>query len=131
MRTEITYYAFDDTEFSSEEECLAYEGKIKKNMGGVRFFNEHFVPILIDCLDAAEKFGDAIYILVTDASKAYGFMNWLTDYTGIDAPQPTHWRDNDVWYYDEDLYEWVNLTERVEMLSGLLKEFKEKANEYT
>ena len=30
MRKEIAYYAFDDTEFATEEACLEYERSVKE-----------------------------------------------------------------------------------------------------
>ena len=40
MRKEIVYYAFDDTEFDSKQECEQYEKQFMVNLNDIIIFDE-------------------------------------------------------------------------------------------
>lgn len=128
MRSETTYYAFDDTEFDTAEECIAYEEKIKNSLLGVRFFDEKMNPVIIDSPDNAERFGDAMYLLITEEDAARDYLNWIKDYTGIDTPE-SDWHNGDVWFYDDDKYEWVNATTTINRLQNIVNVVTAKEGE--
>ena len=129
MRSETTYYAFDDTEFYSEEECLAYEEKIKNSLLGVSFFDEKTNPVIIDSPENAERFGDTMYFLVTEEDAAQDYLNWIKDYTGMDVPEETKWCKGDVWFYDDDNYEWINATATINRLQNIVNMIAAKEGE--
>lgn len=119
MRTETKFYAFDDTEFESESECLAYEKMLKGSLCGVRFFDGEAHELTLDP-DNPEEIEDAMYCHIVDDKAAPALFDWLNSYTGLELPN-TEIKNNDLWYYDTDQYEWVNVTEKLKKLTGIVK----------
>lgn len=119
MRKETKFYAFDDTEFDSEDECLVYEKRAKSFLCGARFFDEECKELVVD-LDNPEPLEYAFFAHILDASAAASLFSWLKEYTGMDIPNG-EFHDNDLWYYDDDRYEWVNATEMMKKLTEIVK----------
>ena len=102
MRVEITYYADDDTEFCTEEECIAYEAKLKSDFDSVLFFDDAFNH-LDEC--SQSTFESAWYMKILDGEKADRLMKWQYGYYGVcfdGLPNKLH---------DGDIYAWDNITE--------------------
>ena len=113
VRVETKYFAFDETEFDIEAECLAYEKKLEGLWDGVVLLDEEFhTPNGIPSLEFAEGF--AIYVKVLDAEKAGALFNWLYEYAGVSMPPVDMIYKGGIFKYDENAPEdWVDLTERL------------------
>ena len=124
MRTETKYFAFDETEFDTEAECLAYEKKLEGLWDGVVLLDEEFrTPNGIPSLEFAEGF--AIYVKVLDAEKAGQLINWIYEYSGISMPPVDMIYNGGVYKYDEDAPEdWVDLTERLREVTVEMESIK-------
>ena len=82
MRTETIYYAFDDSEFDNEEECLAYEKEIKDRMNAAVFYDDEKAIVDVE----KDGTGNVYYIRIVDAKRALFLFAWLCDYCGFDYP---------------------------------------------
>ena len=117
MRAETTYYACDDTEFSTEEECLAYEAKIMGNFNSAIFLTRNFEVIPTDHLEDIQP--KSYYILIR-SEEAKDLFEFIEDIYGFQSPEVT-FREGDILKYDEDECEWFNLSERIYSLNEDLK----------
>jgi len=122
MRTEITYYAFDDTEFDNEQECLAYEKDKQELFRAVEFYGDDLK--LMSTGDPG-VWNEAMYFRVVDPSRTEELFRYLYYYTGIDAPTAKAYCKGDVFYYDPDFDKWFNLTEELKRITDLVKHFEE------
>jgi hypothetical protein len=105
MRSETTYYAFDDTEFCSEEECLAYEKYVSEHMTAAEFYDDEMNLVDVQ----KDGTGNVYYIRIINAEKAPGLFSWLNDQYGFEYPQG-EFEDGDVFSYDvRDYDSWINL----------------------
>lgn len=113
MRIETTYFAFDDTEFETEAECLAYEKKLDGMWDSVILLDEEFRTYevaKISPMEFLESF--ALYIKVLDAEKAGELINWVYEQTGASMPPVDMIYTGGVYKFDDDAPEdWVDLTE--------------------
>ena len=113
MRIETTYFAFDDTEFETEAECLAYEKKLDGMWDSVILLDEEFRTYevaKISPMEFLESF--ALYIKVLDAEKAGELINWVYEQTGASMPPVDMIYTGGVFKYDESVREdWIDLTE--------------------
>lgn len=112
MRIETKYFAFDETEFDTEEECLAYETEQTALWDSVVLLDEEFHGPKpgIGMLEFAEGF--AIYVKVLDAEKAGNLFNWVYEYSGTPMPPVDMIYKGGVYKFDDDAPEdWVDLTE--------------------
>lgn len=124
MRSETTYYAFDDTEFFSEEECLAYEKYVSEHMTAAEFYDDE-----MNLVDAQKDgTGDAYYIRIINAEKAPGLFSWLNDQYGFEYPQG-EFEDGDVFSYDTRCDEWINLINQKKLIEQVEAAFRAKEGE--
>ena len=106
MRVEITYYADDDTEFCTEEECIAYEAGLKKDFDSVIFLDDAF-NYLDEC--SQTTFESVWYMKILDGEKATKLMKWQYGYYGVcmdGLPEELH--AGDVYAWDNDCGEWYD-----------------------
>lgn len=82
MRVETHYFADDDTEFDTEEECLAYEAMLKEQLDAVAFFDDDFNEVTE--VKNIESYG--VYMYIKDKSKAEALFNRLGEYISFDKP---------------------------------------------
>ena len=124
MRSETTYYAFDDTEFYSAEECIAYEKSVSEQMTAAEFYDDEMN--LVD----VQKYGtgDAYYIRIINAEKAPGLFSWLNDQYGFEYPQG-EFEDGDVFSYDTRCDEWINLINQKKLIEQVEAAFRAKEGE--
>lgn len=115
MRVETKYFAFDETEFETEEECAAYEKKLDELWDSVILLDEEFrtyEDAKMEPLEFAES--SAIYVKVLDADKAGELINWIYEYSGISMPPVDMLYTGGVFKFDANAREeWVDLTERL------------------
>lgn len=122
MRSETTYYAFDDTEFYSAEECLAYEKSVSEQMTAAKFYDDE-----MNLVDAQKDgTGDAYYIRIVNAEKAPALFRWLNDQFGMEHPEDGDYEDGDLYVYDCDHDEWVNLTAQKKFIEKVEQMFKKE-----
>ena len=131
MRTETRYYAIDDTEFDSAEECLAYEAELKTQLDGFLLFDEHGQPLTFK--DSTYREYDAIssylrVIYIVDADKAIHGLKWLSDQTGCYLPPLDELDSGQIWYDDTDQWDWVNLTERYNTCKSIIQSIQSVIN---
>lgn len=114
MRVETTYFAFDETEFDNEADCLAYEEKLNGLWGGVVFLDEEFRRPKPGADPVEFIQYNAIYVKVLDAMKAVELFQWLYGYEGLTMPPADMIYAGGVYKYDSDApHDWVDLTERL------------------
>ena len=124
MRIEKTYYAFDETEFDDEESCLAYERETRANLGAAKFFDDDRKPVDV----AKDGTGDVYFIRIKDKEKAPELFSWLCKYYGFEYPTDEY-ENEDLFVYDCDHDEWVNLNEQLRWTQKMLAEFNSKEGE--
>ena len=122
MRTEITYYAFDDTEFYDERSCRNYEREFFSALDSVIMRDEDLKPLEI----SEDNYGDAAdayYIFIVDADKARTLFTHLEGLIGTAQPK-CEFENNDILVYDEAGTwdeSWINLSRRVREDNAKLK----------
>lgn len=122
MRSETTYYAFDDTEFDTAGECLAYEKSMSEQMTAAEFYDDE-----MNIVDAQKDgTGDAYYIRIINAKKAPALFRWLNDQFGMEHPEDGDYEDGDLYVYDCDHDEWVNLTAQKKFIEKVEQMFKKE-----
>ena len=124
MRSETTYYAFDDTEFYSAEECLAYEKSVSEQMTAAEFYDDEMNLVDVQ----KDGTGDAYYIRIINAEKAPGLFSWLNDQYGFEYPQG-EFEDGDVFSYYTRCDEWINLINQKKLIEQVEAAFRAKEGE--
>lgn len=124
MRSETTYYAFDDTEFYSAEECIAYEKSVSEQMTAAEFYDDEMNLVDVQ----KDGTGDAYYIRIINAEKAPGLFSWLNDQYGFEYPQG-EFEDGDVFSYDTRCDEWINLINQKKLIEQVEAAFRAKEGE--
>ena len=122
MRTEITYYAFDDTEFYDEEACREYEKLFLSSISSVIMRDEDLNPIEISGEDY-RKASEAYYIFIIDADKAKVLFGYLESLVGTAQPK-CEFEGGDILVYDDDGGwddAWINLSRRIKKDNETLK----------
>lgn len=125
MRIERTYIAFDETEFSDKEECLTYEKYIRENMKAAIFYDDEREVVDVE----KEGTGNAYYIRIVNAKKAPALFRWLNDQFGMEHPKDDDYEDGDLYVYDCDHDEWVNLTAQKKFIEKVESFFNKKEGE--
>ena len=122
MRVETTYYSFDEKEFDSKENCLAYEAMVLDKLKSVAFIDEDFDKIAdYDLAYIAES---APYIKILNGEKAEEFIEWLEDYTGVCFDGMEDIKTGDIFVFDSLPGAWYNLADRI----SDLKEMESRIN---
>lgn len=115
MRTEITYYAYDDTAFDELEDCIEYESHVLESLDSIVFFDEY--NHVIEKSDSIEKcldsYSNSFFMYIQDDELCHVLLKALSDYTGYIIPQ-CEFKADDVLAYDCVHDSWFNLTERVQ-----------------
>ena len=124
MRSETTYYAFDDTEFYSEEECLAYEKSVSEQMTAAEFYDDEMNLVDVQ----KDGTGNVYYIRIINAEKAPGLFSWLYDQYGFDYPRG-EFEDGDVFSYYARNDEWINLINQKKLIEQVEAAFRAKEGE--
>lgn len=127
MRIEVTYYAEDGKEFSSEEECRAYEREKMASFDSVMFFDDNFAWHKQPDIPFVES--DAVYFKVVDASKAEILFDWLGELCGACFPEEPL-KEGHIYVYDSedpanDNY-WVDYTKRLEETQKVVARIEEE-----
>lgn len=112
MRVEVTYYADDDTEFASREECEAYEKAQSQMMDAVAFFDDNCQRM--ETMQDIERY--ATYILILDDHKAEETFVFVEAYIGQTMPRfEVH--NGDVLYWNGEFSSsWENLEKKAEQI---------------
>ena len=113
MRKEITYYAFDDTEFDTEEKCLEYERNVKLRYEAVLLLDEHLRPIDMSSKRGLDDLEDAInesyYIKILDAKTAEKLFYWIRISVDMNMDGfPDEFSDGMWLAYDDDNGVWFD-----------------------
>ena len=124
MRSETTYYAFDDTEFYSAEECLAYEKSVSEQMTAAEFYDDEMNLVDVQ----KDGTGNVYYIRIINAEKAPGLFSWLYDQYGFDYPRG-EFEDGDVFSYYARNDEWINLINQKKLIEQVEAAFRAKEGE--
>lgn len=127
MRIEITYYANGDSEFDTEEECLAYETMQRDAQKSIVFFD---TPHYERC-ETPEKIASyGIYAYIIDAESAKQYFLWLYQTYGTTV---THcdYKNGDVLYWDGECDEWFNFTKKIADLTKTYEDVLKAAREAT
>lgn len=123
MRIETKYFADDDTEFETEEECRAYEQFQKDCMGAVAIFDDEMNYLDSPTLEQMESY--AFYIYIRDGGKATSLFSWLGeqisfDDDGIKYPLVA----GDLYAFNADNGKWNNMDEQLASLASNIERMK-------
>lgn len=124
MRVECTYIAFDETEFSDKEECLAYEKAVREQRKAAVFYDDERKVVDVE----KDGTGDVYYIRIVDAKQAPFLFEWLCNYVGFDYPKDEDYEDGDLFVYDCDHDEWFNLTAQKKFIEKVEQMFKKEGD---
>ena len=131
MRKETTYYAFDDTSFSTKEACEEYERKITEDYLSVVFFDENLKVIDLKKYKKLDDFEDAVassfYIKIVNAEHAERFFSWLRLSIGMNFDGfPDEFEDG-MWlaYDDENAYAWYDPVACMNYYANIVSKLKE------
>ena len=122
MRKEVHYFADDDTEFDTEEECLEYERTFKDQIAAVRFFDDDYDEL--SDLERIESYG--VYMYIVDRDKAELLFNRLGEYISFDQPD-FGVSNGDVLMWQDD--GWVSIRNRIEELQNVANKITQKVGE--
>lgn len=122
VRKEVHYFADDDTEFDTEEECLEYERTFKDQLKAVRFFDDEFDEVTD--FERIESYG--VYMYIVDRDKAELLFERLGEYISFDAPD-FGVADGDVIMWQDD--GWVSIRNRIEELQNVASKITQKVSE--
>lgn len=123
MRSETTYYAFDDTEFDSAAECLEYEEKLTQSMGSVAIFDADMCRLEEPSLMDIES--DASFFVVLNAERAETLFDWL--YEQISFGEVDDFSDGSVLRYSSETGRWADLRDEVDSLNELIARLSKDA----
>ena len=105
MRIEIHYFADDETEFYTKEECEEYERTKSDLFSAVTFFNENMEMIEVD-YECIESY--AMFAVIHEAEKADRLFEHLREMISFgDVVDFIH--DGDVFYYNPDDGDWHDM----------------------
>lgn len=127
MRTETTYYAFDETEFDNEQDCLDYERGLTKLSGSVQWFTED--RALMKETDLQDVESIAMYFRVVDADAAAEFFDWLPTMISFDKPE-CKLENGQVFAYDTDTGGWDDMRELIRRISSVIEEIESEATDH-
>ena len=112
MRIEVHYFADDDTEFDTEEECMAYEAKQMEDFKSVLFFDDAFNHLDIP---SQNTFECAMYLKILNGERASRLMRWQWGYFGVNMDGlPESLQDGELYAWDNDYGEWYNPKAKLE-----------------
>ena len=104
MRTEIHYFADDETEFDTEEECRAYEEAFRDLLSSVQFFDENFITLrTVEDIEAG-----AVFMYIKDSLKASDLFDRLCGWISFEAPYGVPYYTGDILWM-KDTGEWINV----------------------
>lgn len=126
MRTETTYYAFDETEFDNEQDCLAYEESLNRSMASVIFFNENRKRIVQPTCEDIECY--AMYMKIVDADKAEEIFDWLPAYISFEKPKGKL-KNGTLYSYNCDNGGWDDMQKIEENLRRIRLELEEQCDD--
>lgn len=127
MRIEISYFAVDDTEFDTKEECEAYEDALGEGFKSIVFFDEDMKQI--DVFNAERISESAFYMGIREPEKAYDFIRWLYGYAGLCIDGiPENLKAGDVYAWDNDDGEWHNPMEKLRKLQATVDKIERAVN---
>lgn len=119
MRKEVHYFADDDTEFDTEEECLAYEAMFKEQLDAVAFFDDDFNEIT----DVENIEGYGVYMYIKDRGKAEALFDRLYEYISFDKPDFDVSNGDVIQWTDAG---WESIKDRIEELQTVFYKIAEK-----
>ena len=106
MRIEVHYFADDDTEFDTREECEAYERSLRVNFESITFFDRE-LNIMHPEKDGADAIAaNSMYLKILDSEKAAHLINWLYGYVGMCIDGLGDLVTGDIYAWDGDEYGW-------------------------
>ena len=114
MRTEIHYFADDETEFDTEEECRAYEEEFKDLLSSVQFFDENFIQIRT--VEDIEM--NVVFMYIKDFLKAYDLFNRLCSWISFEVPYNVPYYNGDILWMN-DTGEWINVGREINRLTAI------------
>lgn len=121
MQTRTIYIAHDGSEFDTQEECLQYE-TIDINMPGMMCFDGDMNYIDHKEYGAAYAFERSRWVFITDGYAARRTGKYFNEHYGL-VSIPDDATTGDVYEYDENTDEWMNVGEACEKqmacMSGL------------
>ena len=105
MHSVTTWYAFDETEFDSKEECEEYERTTLDLINSVMFFDYEMNYLKDPTVADIEEL--AFYMIITDVKKAEALFDYLPRYISFEAPNRIE--NGSMFEYDKDDCSWIDL----------------------
>lgn len=123
MRIETKYFADDDTEFETEEECREYEQFRKDCMESIAIFGDDMGYIESPTLEQVESY--AFYIYIKDVQKAVALFSWLREQISFDAEGITYPLVTGTLYaFDAETGKWYDMDARMKFLAANIERMK-------
>lgn len=122
MRSETTWYAFDETEFDNKEECEEYEKKTLDMINSVMFFDYDMNHIKNPTIGDIESL--AFYMVIKDAKKAKELFDYLPQYVSFETPR-FGYENGDKFEFNEAAEEWINIDEEHRRILDKVNRFNE------
>ena len=114
MRTEIHYFADDETEFDTEEECRAYEEEFMDLLSSVQFFDENFITVrTVEDIET-----DAVFMYIKDSLKACDLFDRLCGWISFEAPYGVPYYNGDILWM-KDTGEWINIGMEIDRMTAI------------
>lgn len=125
MRSVPKYYAVDETEFDTAEECLAYEAELHHRLNDVVIFFDSNRNILVD--PTPDIVNDkAYYMYILNTAGCEDLFNWLIREVGFVGPA-CRFLQNEVLRWDNEEEKWKNMTIEYRVLKTLHESIVSKA----
>lgn len=125
MRSETTWYAFDDTEFDSKEECEEYERTTLDLLNSVMFFDDKMKLLKNPSFGDIESY--AFRMIVLDAEKAKELFEYLPQYISFEPPN--YIENGSKFEFNEDDQSWVDLQYEYDVIGAKLARLKKAYEE--
>ena len=127
MRSETIYYAFDETEFDNEADCLAYENEYYQKMGSVAAYDESLT--FIGRPTDEQWASDVMFMKILDGETATWFVRWIHGWCGMNIDGlGGELHTGDVWAWDDDEGMWYKPLEQLAELQALADRINEAVN---
>lgn len=110
MKKKITFIAFDEKEFDTENECVEYENKIQNILKYTKVYDEYTTEL--ECKNLEELIQiimeDAYYLAISDNEVALILYEEIIKNNRINSDVYSIIKNKGLYYYDETKEKWMD-----------------------
>lgn len=129
MRIEIHYFADDDTEFDTREECEAYERSLLDDFDSVMLFDKDWNIMRREDCSVEYIANYMMYIKILDGERATKLMKWMYSYTGVCNEGLDELVTGDIYAWDNDEGVWFCPSKKLRELKKIEEDFEKAVNQ--